>query len=170
MKRFLTLASIVVLGLSSNACSEAGANNQIAPSATALAASTESQPGYALLAAGGNGGGKGHGSVPNIPEMALAIVNDANGDNAASWGDTIRITVTNPPANPNVEVLCSQEGVVVYSAQTGYYASTWPSTADMILSSRAWTGGAASCAARLYVFSGSKITDLATMSFDATAE
>jgi hypothetical protein len=169
MKRFLTLASMVVLGLSSTACSE-GANNEIAPSATALAASTDSQPTYSLMAAGGNGGGRGHSSLPTIPEMALVIVDDANADNNPSWGDTIRITITNPPPSPNVEVVCSQGGVVVYAAQTGYYASTWPSTADMILSSRAWTGGSASCTARLYVFSGAKVDDLATMDFTATAE
>jgi hypothetical protein len=53
------------------------------------------------MAAGGNGGGrgggKGNGSLPITPKLALVLVNDANGDNAPSWGDTIRITVTNPP-------------------------------------------------------------------------
>jgi hypothetical protein len=164
---------MVVLGLSSTACSETSSNNQIAPSATALAASTES-PALSLMAAGGNGGGrgggKGNGSLPIIPELALVLVNDANGNNEPSWGDTIRITVTNAPENPNVEVLCSQNGVIVYAAQTGYYASTWPSTADMILGSRAWTGGSASCTAKLYVFNGSKIDELASMDFNATAQ
>jgi len=162
---------MVVLGLSSTACSDAGSNNQIAPSATALAASTESQPALSLMTAGGNGngrgGGKGNGSLPIVPELALVLVDDANGNTEPSWGDTIRITVTNPPENPNVEVLCSQGGVVVYAAQTGYYASTWPSTADFILGSQMWTGGSASCDARLYVFNGSKIDDLASLHFDA---
>src|SRR5262245_12154358 len=173
MKRFLTLASMVVLGLSSTACSDAGSNNQIAPSAAALGASTEAQPAFSLTAAGGNGSGRGggkgggNGSLPLVPELALVVVNDADGNTAPSWGDTIRIDVSNPPADPNVEVLCSQNGVVVYAAQTGYLASTWPSTADFILGSQMWTGGSASCDARLYVFAGSKINDLASLHFDA---
>jgi hypothetical protein len=64
-------------------------------------------------------------------------------------------------------VVCSQGGVVVYAAQTGYYTSTWPSTADFILGSQMWTGGIASCDATLYVFNGSKIDDLASLHFDA---
>ena len=170
MKRFAILGSLIILGTSTIACSGANPTNSLAPSAAGIVATTGSQPVNSLLAAGGRGGGKGNSTVPSAPSLALVIVTDANGDNAASWGDTIRITVTNPPADPNVEVTCSQGGVVVYAAQTGYYANTWPSTGDFILGSRMWTGGSASCTARLYVFSGAKINDLATMDFAATAE
>jgi hypothetical protein len=39
----------------------------------------------------------------------------------------------------------------------------------MTLSSQMWTGGAASCAARLYYFSGSSSVTLATLGFTAGA-
>jgi hypothetical protein len=122
----------------------------------------------ALAAKGGNGNGKSPNSVSGS-SLTLEMVADANGDGLPSWGDTVKFSVTNPPANPNVELLCSQDGAVVYSAQTGYYSSTWPLTTDMTLRSTAWSGGAASCTARLYVFSGSTTTTVATLPFTAGA-
>lgn len=121
----------------------------------------------ALAAKGGNGKPNG-GSGASASTLALQLVTDANHDGQPSWGDTVRFVVSNPPASPNVELQCSQSGAVVYAAQTGYYATTWPSTGDMILGSQAWSSGGASCTARLYVFNGSSTTTLATSSFTAT--
>ena len=120
----------------------------------------------ALAAKGGNGG--------KAPTSSSSLAFDVSGDTAAapaqpSWGDTVRFLVSDPPANPNVELLCSQDGRVVYSAQTGYYQSTWPYTTYMTLRSTAWSGGSAACTARLFVFSGSTTTTLATLSFTAGA-
>jgi hypothetical protein len=119
----------------------------------------------ALAAKGGNGKPS---CGANASGLSFQLVVDANGNGQPSLGDTVRFVVSNPPASPNVELVCSQNGVVVYAAQTGYYANTWPSTGDMILGSQAWTSGGASCTARLYVFNGSSTTTLATSSFTAT--
>jgi len=121
----------------------------------------------AALAA--KGGKPNNGNNASTSSLAPQLVVDANADGQPSWGDTVRFVVSNPPANPNVELVCSQNGAVVYAAQTGYYANTWPSTADMTLGSQSWSGGAASCTARLYVFDGSRTTTLATFGFTATA-
>jgi len=120
----------------------------------------------ALAAKGGNGP-KGSNSTSSS-SLTLQLVTDVNND-GPSWGDMVRFSVSNPPADPNVELLCSQNDTVVYSSQTGYLASTWPLTGDMVLKSQDWSGGPASCTARLYVFSGAKTTTLATLSFSATA-
>jgi hypothetical protein len=169
MRNFAILVSILVLAATSSNCSStANAANGIAPSAM-TAYSAEGPITLETSAAGGQGKGRNAGAVGTTSaDLALEIVIDANSDEQPSWGDTIRFNVTNPPDYPNVEVLCSQDDVVVYSAQTGYYSNTWPLTADMILASRAWTGGTASCTARLYVFNGSKTTTLATHDFTAT--
>jgi hypothetical protein len=121
----------------------------------------------ALAGKGGNGGGKG-GTVSSS-SLALEMVVDLNNDGLPNWGDTVRFLVSNPLTQPNVQHLCSRNGTVVYSAQTGYYQSTWPWTSEMILKSQAWSGGAASCSARLYVFSGSGTTTLAALTFAAGA-
>jgi hypothetical protein len=71
---------------------------------------------------------------------------------------------------PHVKLACSQGGTVVYNAQTGYFASyPWPWTNTMKLSSGAWTGGAASCTATLYWFSGSKTVTGKTLNFPVYA-
>jgi hypothetical protein len=114
-------------------------------------------------------GGKNSPSNNGSSSLTLNMVADANGDGLASWGDTVSFTVSAPTTEPNVELLCSQNGVVVYAAQTGYYSNTWPSTRDMRLTSQAWPGGAASCTARLYALSGANTTTLATLSFTAGA-
>jgi hypothetical protein len=120
----------------------------------------------AALAA--KGGKPNSGNNTSASTLSLQLAVDANGDGQPSWGDTVRFVVSNPPTNPNVELLCSQNGTVLYEAQTGYYANTWPSTGDMILGSQAWSGGPADCTARLYVFSKWGTTTLATYSFTAT--
>jgi hypothetical protein len=114
------------------------------------------------------GGKPNNGNNTNTSTLSLQLVVDANADGQPSWGDTVRFVVSNPPTDPNVELVCSQNGAVVYAAQTGYYANTWPSTGDMILGSQSWSGGAADCTARLYVFDGSRTDTLVTSSFTAT--
>ena len=120
---------------------------------------------------GGGGGGHG-GSGGGSGSLTLQMYNDMNGNGAPNWGDTITFTVsTTATTEPHVSVTCSQNGTVVYSAATGYYASyPWPWTQVMELGSTAWSGGAASCVAKLYSLNNSGgTTSLASMSFDALA-
>jgi hypothetical protein len=101
--------------------------------------------------------------------LTLVLVNSTDG--SPHWGQQVRFTVsTTKTTEPHVSLACSQGGTVVYTQQTGYYASyPWPSTQTMILSSAAWSGGAASCAAKLYYFAGSKTATLTTLNFQVYA-
>jgi hypothetical protein len=99
------------------------------------------------------------------------MVSDANGNGLPNWGDTIRFDVsTTATTEPHVNLKCSQGGAVVYGASTGYYASyPWPWTQNMTLSSQMWTSGAAACTATLQAYSGTSVTTLGTLSFQAYA-
>jgi hypothetical protein len=126
---------------------------------------------YAAKASGAGGkGGKPSGGGSST--LTFVMVNDQNANGAPNWGDSIRFEPsTTATSEPHVSVQCSQAGTVVYTAQTGYYASyPWPWTQTFTLSSGAWTSGAADCAARLYSLSNSGAsTTLATMSFTVAA-
>ena len=69
-----------------------------------------------------------------------------------------------------MNVTCYQNGVTVYGAATGYYASyPWPWTQNMTLSSQSWTQGAADCTAVLQAYSGTSISTLGTLNFHVDA-
>ena len=103
--------------------------------------------------------------------MTLAMVADANQNGLPNWGDTITFNVsTTATTEPHVNVSCSQNGVVVYGASTGYYAAyPWPWTQNMTLSSQSWTGGSASCTATLQAYSGTSVSTIGTLSFTVAA-
>jgi hypothetical protein len=125
--------------------------------------------GTAFAGRGGGGGGSKHGGGGSGGgSLSLVLVNDVNGNGAPDWGDTVTFNVSTANPQPNLDLTCKQGGVVVYGATTGYYASyPWPWTQNMTLGSAMWTGGSASCTARLYAFAGSGTTTLATLSFTA---
>jgi len=110
--------------------------------------------------------GGGHKSVPS-GSLSLVLLNSTDG--LAHWDHQVTFNVsTTATTEPHVSLKCSQNGVVVYSAQSGFYASyPWPWTQVMTLSSSAWTGGSAECVATLYYFSGANSVTLATLSFTA---
>jgi len=119
----------------------------------------------ALAARGGGGGGPK--SVPSAAPLTLVVLDSADG--LAHWDQQVTFTVsTTATTEPHVSLKCSQNGVLVYATQTGYYAGyLWPWTQVMSLSSVAWTGGSADCVATLYYFSGASVVSLGTLSFVA---
>jgi hypothetical protein len=128
----------------------------------------------ALAAKGGQG--KGHngttgGSTSGSGSLTLKMVSDANGNGLPNWNDSITFDVsTTATTEPHVNVTCSQNGAVVYGAATGYYDGyPWPWTQVMTLRSQSWTSGAADCAAVLSSYSGTKVTNLATLNFHVDA-
>ena len=116
--------------------------------------------------AGARGGPKSQSASSSITMQVLT-----GSDTVPNWGEQITFDVTTTATNePHVDVLCTQNGVTVYSATTGYYASyPWPWTQVMTLQSQMWTGGAADCTATLYYFDGRRTLRLATLPFDAGA-
>ena len=121
------------------------------------------------FAAKGGGGGK-YDSSSSI-SIHSPLVYDANGDGLPNWGDTIRFDVsTTVTTEPFVELICSQNGVVVYGANTGYFDSyAWPWTQNMKLGSQMWTGGDADCVATMFTFRHGHRWNLAVVSFTAYA-
>lgn len=113
---------------------------------------------------GSSGGGKGgHNSGGGSSSLTWVMVTDNNGNGAPNWGDTITFRITTSAQSPYVDLTCSQDGKVVYSASAGFYPDfPWPGAQNMPLESPAWTGGAASCKA---VLNGG----LATQTFTAGA-
>jgi len=99
--------------------------------------------------------------------FTLVVLNSTDG--LAHWGGQVTFSVsTTATTEPHVSLRCSQNGVLVYATQTGYFAGyLWPWTQVMTLSSVAWTGGSADCVATLYYFSGANVVSLGTLSFTA---
>jgi hypothetical protein len=101
---------------------------------------------------GSGGGGGGHkGGGGGSSSLTLTMVADENSNGLPNWNDTITFNVsTTATTQPYVEVTCSQNGAVVYSAWAGFYSSyPWPGSQLMPLYSPSWTGGAADCTAVL---------------------
>jgi hypothetical protein len=103
-----------------------------------------------VFAGKGGGHGKPGGGGTTTGGLTIVMVNDANGNGAANWNDTITFNVTSSSSSPYVSVKCYQNGTLVYGADAGFYDSyPWPGARNMPLSSPAWTGGAANCSATL---------------------
>ncbi len=166
MKKLVIVASVVVLAAISANCSHQGAGDR--SSSTILGPSAVG--GSDELAAKG-GGGKPGGTTGGTGSLTLVMVTDANSNGLPNWGDQVTFTVaTTATSEPHVNVTCSQNGGVVYSASTGYYDGyPWPGTQIMTLQSQAWTGGSAICTAKLYYFSGTSTINLTSISFTAGA-
>jgi len=116
------------------------------------------------LAGKGKHGGSTTGGTSSL---TVKMVTDSNQNGLPNWGDTITFSVsTTATTEPHVNVSCTQNGVTVYGASTGYYASyPWPWTQNMTLSSQSWAGGAAACTAVLQAYSGTSVTMLGTLNF-----
>jgi hypothetical protein len=122
----------------------------------------------AFAAKGGQAGGGKNTGTSSI-SLHEPLVYDANGDGVPNWGDTVRFDVsTTVTTEPFVELICSQNGVVVYGANTGYFDSyTWPWTQNMKLGSQMWTAGDADCVATMFTFRNGHRWNLASKAFTA---
>lgn len=110
----------------------------------------------------GNGKGKGKGNAQSEgSSLSLVMYYDQNANGAPNWGDLVTFAVsTTETTDPKVEVICFQNGDVVFGA-------VWPTTPVLTLSSQSWRGGAAECKATAYYFSGNKNSTIASLNFTA---
>ena len=124
---------------------------------------------------GAGGGGGGHkppsGSGGGSGTVSLVVVSSPYNDGLAHWNGQITYTVsTTATTQPYVQTSCYQGSTLVLSASAGWYASyAWPDARTFTLKTMAWTGGAASCTARLYSMDSGSPATLATISFTAAA-
>jgi hypothetical protein len=101
--------------------------------------------------AGGTGGGKHGGGSGGTGTISLAspLVVDNNGNGTPNWGDFVSFNVsTTATTQPWVNLVCSQNGVVVAQGWDGYFDGSITGTKFGLYSS-AWTSGAADCVAYL---------------------
>jgi hypothetical protein len=114
------------------------------------------------------GGGKGGGKPTGTSTIEVVLVDPT--DTVVEHGDTVTFRVTTTLTDrPMVSLVCRQAGTVVYSAQAGFYDG-YPWSKEFVLRSAAWSSGAASCDARLYMSrDGNRTTTLATTSFSVAA-
>lgn len=112
--------------------------------------------------AGKSGGKPGGGSTSSISQPVL--VTDV-GTPGLSAGDTITFNVSTSASWPSVQLNCSQNGAMVYTATRGFYP-TYMWSDNYPLNNQYWTSGAASCVATLYnTNKNGSSTTLATRSF-----
>jgi hypothetical protein len=124
----------------------------------------------ALAGKGGNSGGAASTGTLELSTTAGAAPTSTH------FGDTVSFMGTTTAAHPNVELVCSQNGTVVYASLSGWYGNQTPvdsaggfTTRNMTLSSQAWTGGAADCTATLYYISGLKTVTMATLNLSVSS-
>jgi hypothetical protein len=131
----------------------------------ALASSLVAVLALAGTAFAGNGGGsnKSSSSISSPVVVSAGAAPSAAAAAAPRFGDTITFSVsTTQTDSPFVNVNCYQNGVLVYNSWNAF----WPTAETFLLSSPAWTGGAASCTANLGMYvSSSKFRVLASTSF-----
>jgi hypothetical protein len=135
---------------------------RIAPAASLLAVLALAGAAFA-----GNGAGPNKQSSSTISPPVVVSSATLSATSGPRFGDTITFNIsTTQTGNPFVNLNCYQNGVWV--AQD--WAAFWPSNENFILSSPAWTSGAADCTANLVMYVNStKYKVLASTSFHVDA-
>ena len=143
---------------------QGGAANPVSPSALVDPGVTAGSETSSTQARGGGGGKTSGGGT-----LALVMVDDVNGDRLPNRGDSVTFNIsTTVTTQPYVELICRQNGALVYGKTAGYFDGyLWPWSQVMRLSSDLWVGGAADCVAELYYNNRLRRTSLTTISFTA---
>jgi hypothetical protein len=101
-------------------------------------------------AAGTGGHGKpGGGSTGGTGTIAVVIATDANSNGTPNYADVVTFNIsTTATTQPWVNLVCSQNGVIVAEGWNGYFDASITGR-NFGLYSPKWTGGAADCTAYL---------------------
>jgi len=120
-------------------------------------------------AAAGKGGGHhgGGGTTTGGGTISLApLVVDNNGNGLPNYTDVVTFNIsTTATTTPYVNLVCTQNGVLVASGWRGYWAGSLDTSWNFGLESGAWPGGAADCTAYLKMQTKSGWSILASTSF-----
>jgi len=111
----------------------------------------------------------GNGGTTNTSSLTLVLLNSTDG--VAHYGQSVTFNIsTTATSYPNVSLYCYQNGALVYAAAAGFYPGyPWPGSQTFILAGGSWYGGAASCTATLYYYSGTKTVNLTTLNVPVSA-
>ena len=109
------------------------------------------------------------GSTSGTSSLSLVLLNSTDG--LAHWGQEVTFHVaTSATTEPYVSLDCYQNGALVYGAMAGFFPSyPWPGSQIFPLASPSWSGGAASCTAKLYYFNGRKNITLTSLNIPVHA-
>ncbi|MBX4201272.1 hypothetical protein KW803_00035 [Candidatus Saccharibacteria bacterium] len=95
--------------------------------------------------------GKGKpGSSGGGGSLSLVMVTDANSDGLPNYKDQVTFNVVTTVYSKWVELLCYQNGTLVYSQQAGYFPEYPWGTTYSLGPTYLWNGGAADCTATLF--------------------
>jgi hypothetical protein len=105
---------------------------------------------FAAKGGGGGHGKPGGGTTSGNGAIALApLVTDVNGNGTPNYTDVVTFNIsTTATTQPWVNLVCTQNGVIVAQGWDGYFDGSLTSR-NFGLASPAWTGGAADCTAYL---------------------
>jgi hypothetical protein len=121
----------------------------------------------ALAAKGGGGGSSGGSTGSSSSSLSLVLLNSTDG--LPHYGQQVTFNVsTTVTTRPYVTLECTQNGALVYSNQVGYYPD-YPWVQYFTLASSYWTGGGASCTARLEYWNGKRWSPITSISFPVYA-
>ena len=122
--------------------------------------------------AGGGGPKGGGGSTAGTGTIGLAtpLVVDRNGNGLPDYTDVVTFNIsTTATTTPYVNLVCTQNGVMVASGWRGYWAGSLDTSWNFGLESGAWPGGAADCTAYLKMQTKQGWSILASTSFPVGA-
>jgi hypothetical protein len=99
--------------------------------------------------AAGGGGGKHGGGSGGGGTIALVMVTGADGNGTPNYADVVTFSIsTTATTQPWVNLVCSQNGVIVAQGWNGYFVGSITGR-NFGLYSGQWTSGAADCTAYL---------------------
>jgi hypothetical protein len=119
----------------------------------------------------GQGGGHGKPTGGGGGTISLApLVVDNNGNGTPNYTDVVTFNIsTTATTTPYVNLVCSQNGVLVASGWRGYWAGSLDTSWNFGLEAGTWPGGAADCTAYLKMQTKQGWSILASTSFRADA-
>lgn len=121
------------------------------------------------LAGTASGGNKSSSSISPPIVVSTGSAPAPSTSTLPQYGDTITFTVsTTATSQPFVNLVCYQNGVLVANGWGAFFAGGLGGE-NFVLSSPAWSGGAANCTANLDMYvSSSKYKVLTSTSFDVS--
>jgi hypothetical protein len=121
--------------------------------------------GAAFAGKGSKGGGKPSSYSGTI--TLAPLVWDGNGNGLPNHGDVVTFDIETSASAPFVNLVCTQDGVVVLNGSHGYFDGALDTSRNFGLDSGAWQGGDAQCTAYIQVQTKRGWSRVASTSFFA---
>ena len=117
------------------------------------------------FAAKGGGGKPSRTSETGTIALATPLVYDANGNGAPNHGDVVTFDISTSASAPFVNLVCTQNGMVVLNGSHGFFDGALDTSRNFGLDSGAWQGGDAACTAYIQVQTKRGWSRIASTSF-----